>query len=58
MSPMMPQENAFIHLALIALVKSLTLLVTPSPAKMDHGFILGAKTERRFLQDLQDKTEV
>ena len=23
---------------------------------MDHGFILGAKTERRFLQDQQDKT--
>jgi hypothetical protein len=53
---MMPQENAFIHLARIALGKSLTLLATPSPAEMDHGLILGAKTERRFLQDQQDKT--
>jgi hypothetical protein len=55
---MMPQENTFIHLARIVLGKSLTLLAIPSPAEMDYGFIPGAKTERRFLQDLQDKTAV
>jgi len=36
--------------------KSLTLLAIPSPAEMDYGFIPGAKTERRFLKDQQDKT--
>ena len=58
MSHMTRQENSFILLARIVLGKSLTLLATPSPAEMDYGFIPGAKTERRFLQDLQDKTEV